>query len=61
MVLRILTEPKAIARHEIKCTLEDVIREASQGFKTRVEDFIWFTDQDRFGRYIMTSYECVQN
>ena len=26
-------EPKAIARHEIKCTLEDVIREASKVLK----------------------------
>ena len=34
---------KAIARHEILCTLEDVIREASKVLNLR-EGFIWFID-----------------
>ena len=45
MGLRIFEEPKAIARHEIKCTLDDVIREAAKVLKPGGR-FIWFTDQD---------------
>ena len=34
--------PKAIARHEVLCTLEDVIAQTSRVLKSR-EDFIWCT------------------
>ena len=36
--------PKAIARHEVLCNLEDVVSQASKVLKN-VEDFIWFTDR----------------
>ena len=51
-------EPKAIARHEIKCTLDDVIREAAK-FKTRWK-ILYGSQTKTFGRNY-ESYECVQN
>ena len=44
--LRNPDEPRAIARHELLCTFEDVAREAAAGSKAGRPGFIWFTGQE---------------
>lgn len=37
--------PKAIARHEVLCNLEDVVSQGIKGSERTWKDFIWSTDR----------------
>lgn len=41
---------KAIARHEVLCTLDDIIRESARTLKARRADFTWYTDRSGLPR-----------
>lgn len=45
-------EPKAIARHEILCTLEDVVRTAAKLLKPG-DTSVWFTDHSGWRRLLL--------